>query len=115
MQKARCHPANAGLQPLVGARFQVLFHSPARGSSHLSLTVLVRYRSSAVFSLAGWSPQIRTGFHVPRPTQVPCSNQSPCPYRGVTVYAAAFQKLPVQILIVIAWSYNPVVSVNTAV
>ena len=30
-----------GLQPLVGARFQVLFHSPARGSSHLSLTVLV--------------------------------------------------------------------------
>ena len=39
-----------GLQPLVGARFQVLFHSPARGSSHLSLTVLVRYRSSAVFS-----------------------------------------------------------------
>ena len=23
-----------------------------------------------VFSLAGWSPQFRTGFHVPRPTQV---------------------------------------------
>ena len=104
-----------GLQPLVGARFQVLFHSPARGSSHLSLTVLVHYRSSAVFSLAGWSPRIRTGFHVPRPTQVPCSHQSPCPYRGVTVCAAAFQKLPVQILMPVAWSYNPDVSVNTAV
>lgn len=43
------------LRPLASARFQVLFHSPSRGASHLSLTVLVRYRSSAVFSLAGWS------------------------------------------------------------
>ncbi len=70
MQKARRHSIKE-LRPLVGARFQVLFHSPARGASHLSLAVLVHYRSSAVFSLAGWSPQIRTGFHVPRPTQVP--------------------------------------------
>ena len=30
---------------LVGIRFQVLFHSPHRGSFHLSLTVLVHYRS----------------------------------------------------------------------
>ena len=104
-----------GLQPLVGARFQVLFHSPARGSSHLSLTVLVRYRSSAVFSLAGWSPQIRTGFHVPRPTQVPLVDATACPYRGVTVCAAAFQKLPVRIRISIEWSYNPDMSVNTSV
>ena len=34
-----------GLPHLVGARFQALFHSPARGSFHLSLTVLVHYRS----------------------------------------------------------------------
>ena len=38
-----------GLQPLVGARFQVLFHSPARGSSHLSLTVLVVTVCAAAF------------------------------------------------------------------
>ena len=44
MQKARRHPIT-GLRPLVGARFQVLFHSPVRGAFHLSLTVLVRYRS----------------------------------------------------------------------
>ena len=44
MQKARRHPIK-GLRPLVGARFQVLLHSPVRGSFHLSLTVLVRYRS----------------------------------------------------------------------
>ena len=30
---------------LVGVRFQVLFHSPNRGAFHLSLAVLVHYRS----------------------------------------------------------------------
>ena len=45
MQKARGHPDYSGLPPLVGVWFQVLFHSPVRGSFHLSLTVLVRYRS----------------------------------------------------------------------
>ena len=30
---------------LVGIRFQELFHSPCRGAFHLSLTVLVHYRS----------------------------------------------------------------------
>ena len=44
MQKARRHPLK-GLRPLVGARFQVLLHSAVRGSFHLSVTVLVRYRS----------------------------------------------------------------------
>ena len=44
MQKARRHCIKQ-LRPLVGARFQDLFHSPARGSFHLSFTVLVRYRS----------------------------------------------------------------------
>ena len=44
MQKARRHIYKT-LRPLVGERFQVLFHSPVRGAFHLSLTVLVRYRS----------------------------------------------------------------------
>jgi len=34
-----------GLRLLVGIPFQELFHSPRRGAFHLSLTVLVRYRS----------------------------------------------------------------------
>jgi hypothetical protein len=38
----------------------VLFHSPHRGSFHLSLTVLVHYRSSKVFSLGRWAPQLHT-------------------------------------------------------
>src|ERR687885_295623 len=57
MQKARSQrtpPAEAGgrLLPLVGVRFQDLFHSPHRGAFHLSLTVLVRYRSHG--SLQPW-------------------------------------------------------------
>ena len=44
MQKARRHQLN-WLRPLVSAWFQVLFHSLIQGSFHLSLTVLVHYRS----------------------------------------------------------------------
>ena len=33
------------LRLLVSIQFQVLFHSPYRGAFHLSLTVLVHYRS----------------------------------------------------------------------
>ena len=44
MQKARRHPTK-GLRPLVSVWFQDLFHSVIHGSFHLSLTVLVHYRS----------------------------------------------------------------------
>ena len=44
MQKARRHCIKQ-LRPLEGTWFQELFHSPRRGAFHLSLTVLVRYRS----------------------------------------------------------------------
>ena len=69
MQKARRHPV--GLRPLVGNWFQVLFHSPVRGSFHLSLTVLCAIGLSRVFSLAGWSRLIRPGFLVSGVTQDP--------------------------------------------
>src|SRR5215216_3159063 len=57
MQKARSQPCRGpkpptSLLPLVGTWFQVLFHSPHRGAFHLSLTVLVRYRSHG--SLQPW-------------------------------------------------------------
>ena len=48
MQKARGQAfrrSGIALPLLVGIRFQVLFHSPHRGAFHLSLTVLVHYRS----------------------------------------------------------------------
>ena len=55
---------------------------PSRGTFHLSLTVLVHYRSSEVFSLGKWSPQIPTGFHVSRGTQVPIGSRSAFRLRG---------------------------------
>ena len=53
------------LQLFVGFRFQVLFHSPNRGTFHLSLTVLVHYRSPNVFSLGKWTSQIPAGLACP--------------------------------------------------
>jgi hypothetical protein len=49
-------------------RFQNLFHSPNRGSFHLSLTVLVHYRCLHVFSLGRWACRVHTGLHVSRAT-----------------------------------------------
>ena len=49
MQKARRHSQTWKLRPLVGVRFQGLLHSSVRGSFHLSLTVLVHYRSPALY------------------------------------------------------------------
>ena len=85
LQKARRHTARV-LRLLGGARFQVLFHSP--------LGVLFTFPSrywfaigrGRVFSLGGWSPLLRAGFHVPRATlgrrpaasDLPGTGLSPC-------------------------------------
>src|SRR5687767_730834 len=64
MQKARSHPSRQPklprkLLPLVGTRFQVLFHSPPG----VLFTFPSRYSCTIgrgrVFSLGGWSPQIQ--------------------------------------------------------
>ena len=53
--------------------------SPLRGAFHLSLTVLVRYRSLKVLSLGGWSPQLPTNsprfvvLRYPTRSSPPCS------------------------------------------
>ena len=59
------HRHVVALRLLVGLRFQVLFHSPNRGSFHLSLTVLVHYRLPSVFSLGEWTPRIPAGLACP--------------------------------------------------
>jgi hypothetical protein len=87
MQKARRHPgvAAVGLRPLVGVWFQV--HCPPL----VGVLPIVRSRYSfaigrqGVLSLAGWTPQIRAGFLVTGPTQVPDRNLSPFAYRTITV------------------------------
>ena len=59
------HQSGIALPLFVGIRFQVLFHSGHPGSFHLSLTVLVHYRSPRVFSFRGWTPLIPTGLACP--------------------------------------------------
>ena len=69
MQKARRHPDNSRLRPLVSAWFQVLF-TPLPG-------VLFTFPSQywftigllVVFSLTGWCRQFQAGFLRSRPTQ----------------------------------------------
>ncbi len=96
MQKARSHHTKWLLQ-LVSARFQVLFHSAVRGSFHLSLTVLVHYRSLRSISLTGWSRQIQTGFLVSRPTQGTANLLICYVYRAFTFCSRIFQNVPLKI------------------
>ena len=49
---------------------------PSRGAFHLSLAVLCTIGHPLVFSLGGWSPRFRTGFHVSRPTQDTAGSES---------------------------------------
>ena len=46
---------------------------PSRGPFHLSFTVLCSIGRQVVFSLAGWSPHLPTGFHVPHGTLDPAA------------------------------------------
>ena len=80
------HSMLLALRPVVSLRFQVLFHSPHRGAFHLSLTVLVHYRSQSVFSLGEWSPRIPTGLHGSGGTQVPGGSFSVFAYGTVTLF-----------------------------
>ena len=65
---------------------------PSRGSFHLSLTVLVHYRSPRVFSLGAWSPQFPTRFHVSRGTQDHDREPSPFAYGTFTPCGGSFQR-----------------------
>src|SRR3989449_1123227 len=61
--------ARRRLRPLVGTRFQVLFHSPPG----VLFTFPSRYWCTighrGVFSLGGWSPRFHAGLHVSRVTR----------------------------------------------
>ena len=88
LQKARRHPE--GLRLLVGARFQVLFHSPLGVLFTFPSRYLCTIGHERVFSLGGWSPRIRTGFHVPGPTQVSARAPSGVRIRGSHPLRPAF-------------------------
>jgi hypothetical protein len=88
---------SAGQWPLTACEYVVSgsLSSPSRGAFHLSLTVLVHYRSLKVLSLGGWSPRLPTRFHVPRGTQDPSPARPPSRYGALTLGGGAFQHLRV--------------------
>jgi hypothetical protein len=101
MQKARRQAfplRDIALRPLVGMWFQV-HYPPLEG-------VLPIFRSrywfaighQRVLSLAGWTPQIQTGFHVSGPTQVPNAFVSPAAYGTITLFGRPFQSSSARVL-----------------
>src|SRR5437667_1822821 len=80
--------------------------SPSRGAFHLSLTVLVHYRSLEVFSLGEWSPQLPTRLHVSRGTQDTGPEYAHYLYGTLTRSGRAFQRVRVYALLC-CLSYNP--------
>ena len=92
LQKARRHPLSGtptGQERTVSG----LFHSPRRGAFHRSLTVLVHYRSTTVFSLGMWSPLLPTGYHVSGRTHDPVPPRCDTyPYGTLTPSGTPFQR-----------------------
>ena len=104
-----------GLRPLVGARFQVLFHSPNRGSFHLSLALLFAIGHQVVLSLARWAALIHARFHGTGATREIRRRSTPFDYRAFTFYGQAFQPARLKVDFVTPWhvrnrapgSHNP--------
>jgi hypothetical protein len=80
-----------GLRPLVGIRFQVLFHSPNRGSFHLSLALLFAIGHQVVLSLARWAALIHARFHGTGATRELQRRSTLVDYRAITFFGQAFQ------------------------
>ena len=82
---------------LVSTRFQVLFHSGYPGSFHLSLTVLVHYRSPRVFSLGKWTPLLPTGLACPVVLKLSVRSQDAFAYGTLTLFGRPSQYLSASI------------------
>ena len=96
LQKVRRHTfryqgTGMVLRPLVGIRFQVLFHSPPGVLFTFPSRYWFTIGRRVVFSLGRWSSQLPTGFHVPRGTQVSPSPFESFAYRTLTSCGGPFQ------------------------
>ena len=90
IQKARRHAYKA-LRPIVGTRFQVLFHSPHGVLFTFPSRYFFTIGYQVVFSLGRWSSQLPTRFHVSRGTLDQNSFLHLFVYRTFTFYGGVFQ------------------------
>ena len=93
LQKARRHTIKV-LRLLVGARFQVLFHSPPGVLFTFPSRYWFAIGHRRVFSLGGWSPQVRTGFHVPGATRARTRSPRGFAYGALTLFRRPSQAVP---------------------
>ena len=108
MQKARRHPDKSRLRPLVSVWFQDLFHSSVRGAFHLSLTVLVHYRS--LRSIQPYQMVLADSHRISR---VPCysgyhQNFIFFHVRDYHPLWFSFPENSISKIKFILWSYNPI-------
>ena len=106
MQKARRH-GYYPLRPLAGRRVQGLFHSSVRGAFHLSLTVLVHYRSLGSIQPCGMVPADSIGI-----SRVPTYSgyRQACrrfAYGIVTLFDTPFRVFPLSTISLFLRSFNP--------
>ena len=106
MQKA-CGHILADAPTARGHAVSGLFHSP----HGVLFTFPSRYWFAIghrlVFSLGGWAPRIRTGFHVSRPTWDPAGVVCDFGYRALTVCGRPFQAVPLSRSNPVSRSRNP--------
>ena len=86
-----------------------LFHSPPGVLFTFPSRYLFTIGVWIVFSLTGWSRQIQTGFHVPRPTQDTFKRLLHFKYRTFTFYGQASQLVLLynNFVTLCRMSYNP--------
>ena len=90
LQKARHHP-HKGLLPVVGTRFQVLFHSPPGVLFTFPSRYCFTIGHQVVFSLGRWSSLLPTRFHVSRGTLDQNLIITIFTYVAITLYGSTFQ------------------------
>ena len=81
-----------GLRLFVCMRFQDLLHSPSGVLFAFPSRYWFTIGRSRVFSLGGWSPHLRTGLHVSRPTCRTLSSTSDLSRTGLSPTAAALSR-----------------------
>ena len=103
------------LRQVVGVRFQVLFHSAVRGPFHLSLTVLVRYRSPRSIQPCRMVPAASR--RIPRVPRYSGggSRASSCRYGALTLRGADFHLASRSTSLALCRSYYPARAVTRAV
>ena len=95
MQKARGHPGLAanGLPQLVGARFQVLFHSPPGVLFTFPSRYFVRYRLPEYLALGGGPPSFPQDFTCPAVLRKILRSELLLIYGTITLFSDSFQSL----------------------